>query len=1461
MNVTVAVFGYENLPPDLGRPQSLINAAIERYQPDWFVFIFWHQLGRDAGFGMTGTEEEWDLARRASEQGQGRPWLSAYFNEATPHPYDVDEGQRESLRRFQGHIFGEREALACRFVGTAEFVEKFRAHLTERLLTIAEQDREPSDYSLGRIKEELAIASRGLLRWPRTVGQDQAIDRPELYELRARILDTDSSTTLLLGAPGSGKSALLATLGTELQARGIPTLAIKADMLGRSVTTPEDLREWSQCSVAPRDALRVLAQQGPVVLLVDQLDALSELLDRQSDRLNVLLNLIQGLSGTSNLHIVASCREFEFRHDVRLSSLQAERIELQLPPWQHVVPILEQAGHAPATMGDPLRELLRTPLHLKVFLDLASPGAVFASLHALLGGLWEERVVDPHGPHERLALLESLAARMAEEENLWVSAALADEHPEARQRLEQAEILARGPDGQTIGFRHQSYYEYTRARQFGRGAASLAEHVLERQDGLFVRPALLAGLAYLRSTARRQYQRELQALMDAQPRLHIRTLIVEYLGWHGDPDDLETAVVLPLLDSEVEGPRALAGVRNSPGWFRRLRHDRRLAQWMRRPPEQAIHCVPLLSGATRFDSASVLALLEEHWLPHPAYDALTLTVLLDLQRWDLPSVTIAAKVVRRCEWWGAAALAERAAESAPELAAAILRADLDRRLERVLHESPSSDGHDAAADSGPRCSSERLHRLLGQDQHWTDMETVAEAAPAAFLNSIWVWFLDVMTRIAAEEHPFVRGYRDDPVTCRCFDGELAPPLIVRSLLAAILALAESEPSRYLQFVGANAASDLMIVHRLLSRGLESVAAGAPAEVLEYLLADQRRLVLGEIRDRHRESKRLITALCPHLSVENRLRLEGAILAFDGYRRVPAEWTPNERFERLRWVRQDRLRLLRAFSDHCLSFRGRRLRQEEERALPDTPDEQMRFVSGTVGPRMTVAEMRRASDEDLLRLFDELPDGTEWDHPRRRWSEDLSRAGGAMQLSREFRELAKSAPERGAALLSRLEPGRHETYAGAALEGLAESDFPTTRILELVEESEQRGFRSSRFRDDAASAIEKLASRAHGLPRPILDRLEGWLAEHPEPAWPSHRTDNRGDETEYGRAILFGHGGIFPLPSGRGAILRALAVGLLAKNPPDLDGWARVIESRLGRECHPTVWVLTLSRMPVLFTGDCGRATGLYDAVIRACPAVLRHQFALYAIAQVIGQCQPRELVQNWLEILIREGSPFCRQAYAELLMLYHCQHGDAWSAERIGALLGDGTEPASLCGLAHAASHLWHWGSCQGMVTEVLIALATRPDTSIQGAVARVFAVNRDNLPLNAAMRRLIDTVITRPPVLLKAAEDLVEAVLPFVGTEPNLVARVCEGVLSAVGPQVSYTAGPIPFLAGTITDIALTLHRQAAHRERGLRLFERLLEMNVREAHGALDLLDRRPVQMAQQTIRRRRRRRHIAW
>jgi nucleoside phosphorylase len=1304
------------------------------------------------------------------------------------------------------------------------------------------------------LKEEFLNASKGLLNWKRTVGDNQQISRPELQQLIDRIETETSSSTIVLGAPGCGKSALMATLGHWAVEAKYVLLAIKADYLSNTVNTIEDLQRDIQISSHPKEAVKAIANTEKVVLLIDQLDAISELLDRQPGRLNVLLSFIQSLSETKNVHIVATCREFEFRHGTQFARLDCfQRLDIQLPTWEQIFPILEKENHNPHSMGEPFRELLRNPFHLEIFLTIAKPGEVFESFPRLLDRLWEKRILERPQAQQSIDFLTKLAEHMTEEEVLWLPRAMADECPEIFRSLEQAGILMTNPDNSTLGFCHQTLYDHTLARSFARGSQSLSEFVLERQDGLFIRPILLRTLNYLRGTASGQYQKQLQILLataQQQVRSHIRILLIEFVGAQSNPDFTEAQLLIPLLNSE-EAIKVLNSTMGSPGWFRRLQLRPEFLEWLVKPVEQAVYCCQILTTAASFAAEDVWSLLEEYWLNDKTYDFLSIRAIGNINQWTPERVWLTQQVIQRSNiaWYDVEEIAQKIATIFPNLAPKILVAHLNQKLDLAIAEGNKPKPQlPADADEMTLYHHNLLYdplkpieNLLQQSNasDFYEIKRFADADPQNFLKEVWPWFVDVCSRIVRNELLGINSYLDD----NSISLEIDPGEILAALLISVTKFATQEPKAFLQFVQQNENSRLLGVHRFLARGLEQVASQEPQAVLEYLLANPKRLCIGDGWDEHRETKQLIAAVVPHLSPEDRALLEQAIQQFDYYLPEP-EYPADFRFGRLRANRQHRLRLLRAINDEYLSAEIKLLKQQEERAFPNLLDGDSQYPTAQfIGPPMTKDQMSHASDQDLLNLFDELADLTDADCLFRKSSDSLARAGSSTEQSREFGRLVKDNLEHFLRILPQLKPERHEKYAGAALENLAHTDFPASDLIELVKQLDKREFTSEEFRDDAARALEKVAEH-QGLPVSVLALLESWLSTHTKPELEHYRAkeDRHSDLT----SSMFFYTTVFEArPGGRGNIVRAIAKGYLRQNPPNLEGWAKFIRLQLSIEPHPAVWVDILTNMPPLLNGDRAQATELFDAVIHKHPKVLQYRWALYFIARTVGWFEPKETVQSWLEMLQADSSNLSQQAYGELLLIQYLQYQDEWSVKSIRHHLADRDNEAILCGLAQAASHLWIQIKCRVIAAEILYTLASSSNTSIQHAVASVFRWSRDRFQLNPGMLKIVEAICMNRGILLEAANDLTEIIetKELVDNNPEIVAKVCQSLIG-IFTDLTNPASATALIGESLTTIAIQLHRhpQPLYRKIGLQIFEDLLALNLRETLSALETLDRKP-------------------
>jgi hypothetical protein len=150
----------------------------------------------------------------------------------------------------------------------------------------------PNDTVYRRTREVLGAASTNLLDWPQTTA-GHWFPRPELDEM-VQALETDTcQLTALLGPPGGGKSALLARLGAQLKRAGHALLALKADRLPAHIASIRGIDEWLDTPESLPILLERLAIDTRVTILIDQLDALSELMDVHTERLFALISFVK----------------------------------------------------------------------------------------------------------------------------------------------------------------------------------------------------------------------------------------------------------------------------------------------------------------------------------------------------------------------------------------------------------------------------------------------------------------------------------------------------------------------------------------------------------------------------------------------------------------------------------------------------------------------------------------------------------------------------------------------------------------------------------------------------------------------------------------------------------------------------------------------------------------------------------------------------------------------------------------------------------------------------------------------------------------------------------------------------------------------------------------------------------------------------------------------------------------
>lgn len=1283
----------------------------------------------------------------------------------------------------------------------------------------------------------LRNASAPLLSWPSTLPDGTWLPRPEQDVLNANLAAESTSTHFLLGDPGCGKSSLLVRLAQEKQAAGWGVLAIKADRLPPDLLDREALARHLNLGSDTGGVLRTLAKSKSVLVVIDQVDALADLVVQQSARLRVLLDLVQDLYDVPSVHTVISCRTFEQKHDPALRNLSATVLRLELPEWSTVLPVLTGRGLQAEAWNQDIQQVLRSPHALDIFLSLlggATEPEALKSFQGLLEKQWETQVLSDASGRRR-ATLRHLAKLMADREVLGLPLAVVEDHFAEIQALAAAGILRVDQGPGRVEFRHQTLYEFVRARSFLEESGSLTETVRAQQGSLRIRPQLWHALGYFRGASPEEYGTEIDRLWAAGLRPHLKMLLIEFLGLQAAPMPAERRLVEQAMTDLWFLPRFIGAAVGSPGWFAVL-SSTHLPRLMSLPEGQAQILLPLLRQALRFSADEVVDLVNRFWLPNKAQDVLSWQVLgvgdaaPQAGRW-LDSLVLIAGRTPIAEW-AIGHLAGVVSAALPDEAPRLVAAWLKRQIDSARSPLATSSEEDAAVAASV---SKNIQSVL-EARQFHDVEAIAEAAPKAFVRSLWPLLIEGLQLCASEAPAVVLGYRQSSgLLFQDLDEEESryEQHLLRSVQLGIQGWAESDPAGYLDFVAAHAGSDLLLVHRLLAIGLVRVANHSPQRVIDYLFADPRRLVLGPYTDVHKESIALIEAICPLLDEPSLARLEATLRDWRYYNDTAQVDEAGIRHQRLHWARQHRLRLLRALPAAQRSPALQRLVEEEERAFPDLTDKDVHF-SGVqcIGSPVSAEQMDRGTDADVLNLFNELTDESAWDHPRHRMR------GGAIQAGRELAELAKRNLAKVLRIVRALDPGCNEIPVSCALRELVPAGLATPAFYSLVAELEDKGFVGTGFRREAAYAIASVANKESPVPDELIDRMESWLT----PNATGDSRENESDGKDHTSPILWGHGSLAALPDGNYPTLSALTAACLSSEPARVDRWLDILEKQATRAESPRVWEAMLHRELLhLRMAERSRVEALVDTLIASAPSIVDAHGWAHFVAHTYRWASPAA-VQRWLMCIVEKNGKGLQGA-GELVGLRHALFpAEDWSRELVRVLRGDGSSIAAL-GMAHSVANLWHEPMTRPVVHPLLLQLLRSSDENVLTALSAVFL--NDGFAADAETQELLDAVVAFPSVLKNGrAERLPEILVKLVPAEPERVCQVAHALLNIAGDQMGNIATSWYLSTEWLLDIALQLQDLgAAERAAGSALFERMLEFNMPQAREmTLDLDKRTP-------------------
>ncbi|MFM0502912.1 AAA family ATPase [Paraburkholderia caffeinilytica] len=543
-----------------------------------------------------------DLAERAfriSSLEQFRSSLSSVLTKAfndLVECWDVSDDQAlEWLRRSAFRIESEQaieEAIEshgriCVAAHTKEIFALLRDYLEQRMnrtltiesvrdelpragIPIRAWDLDPT------VKERLATATNQYLSSYPTFPAASRIVRQEALDAAEELSAPGGAKTILVtGTAGSGKSGVIRLLIDELRTRQITHLAFRADAhMGQR---PEDIGEnLTGERESPVVTLQRISESSTAVLIIDQIDAVSEVSGRDPNLKQHLLRMVHDANHLPSVRVVCVCRSFDIETDERLRAMGDDFIvrRIDVPPlvWEKdVEPVLRAKGIAASRFSPSQKVLLSSPLNLSLFLEVGCDEDLAISRTDLFRKLTQKakrdiaRIANPAWSVE--AALQRLAQRMSQNQTLQAPLSTLNEFDGAADILASANLIA--ITGNNANFFHESFFDFLFARHFQNGSETLVDLLLRGEQHLFRRTQVRQILEVLRQDDYVRYLDEIRMLLEnARVRFHIKLAVAQWLGSIRDPSFEELTIALSLDDSpEYLNPLFRAVLLGSVGWF------------------------------------------------------------------------------------------------------------------------------------------------------------------------------------------------------------------------------------------------------------------------------------------------------------------------------------------------------------------------------------------------------------------------------------------------------------------------------------------------------------------------------------------------------------------------------------------------------------------------------------------------------------------------------------------------------------------------------------------------------------------------------------------------------------------------------------------------------------------------------------------------------------------------------
>ena len=1215
-----------------------------------------------------------------------------------------------------------------------------------------------------------------------------------LDQLRDLLTDEDGRQLIVLdGSAGYGKSTIGAAIATELQVAGWSVAAANMNVVEPSTTTSTKL--GSQLGLgdnSPGVVLAGVADGGPGLFIIDQLDAVGTYSGRITEVYAAIAEVLDEVASTPNIKVLLVVRTVDLESDPRFRRFRdattADRIHIDKLNADDVKTKLTESG-IPIPASDVTVELLRTPLHLSIFLRLseAAREEIYPSLQVLYDRYTDEvrqSIESTVGHLQWAAIMSTLVEHMNTKEQLSAPAPILDSFPRDEvHALQSADVLSIN-DQNILSFFHESYFDYLFARTFVAAEKSLLDFIIESGQHLFRRAQVRQVLEHLAATDRRKFRDAVQQLL-ASPKVrsHLKEVVVDVLGQvEGTADDWLCLDEIAWGNSKIAW--RVLGILGQSSWFAAADTLGKWSEWLvdpektdrafnhlrliaRNHPKRVIELVRPYMGVNDDWRLRLRSMIEWSLTAESTDFAIEL-----LERGDLDDAR--GPIAANSDFWSIVYGLARDDFSA---AARLLGAYLNRGLARAQAEGsndPFATGklpdHGVSDEVISRVAAKASKEYLANVSNF--VEVVAQANQQQVQGG-----LPVGRRWAFRSRGAAYTVHD-----KVFYG----------IGKALTVLAVTEPCLCDEYIERLSGFESEELHFLACLALTK--RGPADAAIAWLVDDSRNLKLGYMDNSSWASRSLIERWSGECSEELIRRLEKLVLAH----------APNH--EATRYIGADRLRLLSALEPSRLSEPGRRALQELHRRFPTLQPSvaPSGATGGSVGSPIPDAAAQSMSDKDWMGAL------RKYTSEQIDWRGDHA-VGGAHELAQTLGHQAEQDPKRFAKLALRFDDDVNLRAMDAVIRAVA----PTIEgglLADLCEHAQRT------YGPEVGQAICAAAQAAVQQGTQISERMAKLLAKYvddPNPDREWARTESRSGDNQFGGDI-----DMAGLNCTRGQVAHATAA-LLFESADHLDVLRPVVEA-LAVDCNLGVRAQAAEAVLALMNHEPEHACDLGEELLDA-------DVELYNTRGV-------ERLMSYL--LVREPDRFAPFLARSLGGPGHV----ALRAGRLWALLSyrdslPAAIPQESDGLPvearRGAAELFASNPMES--ADLLVALFDDPDDEVRkqaSSTMRYLATQS-----SATIARLVEGFLSSK-AFDEHFDELIRELESVESIDAELALRACERSLEIAGSEVGDIRTARSTLGKPILVTVLHVYRQGdgGRRERCLDVIDRLSEI---DAYGLAEALN----------------------